>query len=322
MHLQSQNTTEATRLAQEKIDELTNLDFATDPSIQITNADVLSVNVPDYFDTPATGVTRRCSVVAGPTATTRTVTVAGHRRARQSRGAHRRPDDSTQTMVTVTRTRRHGDQTPSKLGFALMELLVATFTGMIVLGAGVSLVSQVQRGYTSQLQNASIQEEARFAVDWIARELMSAGSNPYGVTVSDCPTSGTDFLTVRPDPNQDASHDDIRINADAGTPNGLLGGDTGNCGEANEDITITFDRAQRAITQRDNNIDPAPIPMTDAVITHLDFTYLDANRGVTTNPAGITFVQVEVTAQGDVMNAQTGSLDTYTARTEVRVRTR
>lgn len=75
MHLTAQNTTEATRLAEGKLDELTALDFVTDPSIQITTTDVLETNVSNYFDTPDTGVTRRWSVVAGPTATTRMVTV-------------------------------------------------------------------------------------------------------------------------------------------------------------------------------------------------------------------------------------------------------
>ena len=112
------------------------------------------------------------------------------------------------------------------------------------------------------------------------------------------------------------------IHADAGTPNGLLGGERGDCGEANEDISIALDRIQRTITRRDNNIDPAPIPMTDRVITRLDFTYLDANRAVTTGPAGITFVRVEVTAQGNAMNARTGDVDTHTASTEVRLKAR
>ena len=75
MHLQAQNATEATRLAEGKIAALTTLAFGIDPSIQITDADVLNVNIPHYFDTPATGVTRRWSVIAGPTATTRLVTV-------------------------------------------------------------------------------------------------------------------------------------------------------------------------------------------------------------------------------------------------------
>lgn len=225
-------------------------------------------------------------------------------------------------MVIGTRTRPDDGQGGREEGFTLMELLVATFTGLIVLGAGATLVSQVQRGYTSQLENAAIPEEARFAVDWIAREIMSAGSNPYGVTVSDCPTPGTDFLAVRPDPNRDASHDDIRINADAGTLNGLLGGESGTCSEANEDITIALDQARRTITRRDNNTDQTPVPMTDAVITRLEFTYLDINRVRTRNPAGVMFVQVEVTAEGDAMNPQTGDVDSYTARSEVRLKAR
>ena len=223
-------------------------------------------------------------------------------------------------MVTCPRDGRTGHRASGEEGFTLLELLVATFTGMMVLGAGITLVSQVQRGYTSQLENASIQEEARFAVEWIARELVSAGSNPYGVSASDCPTPGTTFIAVRPDPNQDASHDDVRINADAGTPNGLLGGEGGDCGEANEDVTIAFDQAQRTITRRDNNIDPTPVPMTDRVITNLDFTYLDDDRAVTISPADVAFVQVEVTAQGNALNAYSGGLDTYTARSEVRLR--
>ena len=47
-------------------------------------------------------------------------------------------------MIPVRRDARAFD---GELGFTVIELLVATFTGMIVLGLGVALVSQVQRGY-------------------------------------------------------------------------------------------------------------------------------------------------------------------------------
>ena len=75
MHLQANNTTEATRLAESKIDELMTLDLGTDPSIRVAAVDVLNTNVIDYFDTPVDGATRRWSVTRGPTPTTRTVTV-------------------------------------------------------------------------------------------------------------------------------------------------------------------------------------------------------------------------------------------------------
>ena len=222
-------------------------------------------------------------------------------------------------MIPVRRAARAFD---GELGFTVIELLVATFTGMIVLGLGVALVSQVQRGYARQLDSASVHEEARFAIDWIARELMSAGSNPYEITVSECPTTGTSFAARRFDPDQNGSNDDLRINADAGIPNGLLGGDSAGCNEAGEDITIAFDPINQTITRRDHNVDPAPVPMTDAVITDLEFTYLDADGLETTDPAAVTFVQVDVNARSGVMNPQTGGFDAFATRTEVHLRTR
>jgi Tfp pilus assembly protein PilV len=78
MHLSAQRSGEATRLAQDKLDELVKVNFATDPRIAITpaNPDSLAVNVANYFDVPVAGVlTRRWKVQAGPTANTRLVTM-------------------------------------------------------------------------------------------------------------------------------------------------------------------------------------------------------------------------------------------------------
>ena len=75
MHLVSQNSTEATRLVQQKFDELMKLDFAADAAVQISAANTLTGNTPNYFDIPAPAITRRWTVQAGPAATTRLVTV-------------------------------------------------------------------------------------------------------------------------------------------------------------------------------------------------------------------------------------------------------
>ena len=78
MHQLAAETTDATRFANAKVEELMKLNFATDPAIQITpvGIDPLTQDVPNYFDVPVAGVyTRRWVVQAGPTATTRLVTV-------------------------------------------------------------------------------------------------------------------------------------------------------------------------------------------------------------------------------------------------------
>ena len=183
-------------------------------------------------------------------------------------------------------------------GFSLIELLIATLVGSAMLGAALLITDQVSRGYTSQLDGAMVQEEARFALDWIEEALRSAGSNPYGIAASNCPAAGTAFLAIRRDPNGNAVMDDIRIQADVNPPNALLGGLAAACGEPGEDITIAHDPAAQAITVVDNNLGGAPTPMTDGLITQLQFTHLDASRVVTANENAIAFVQVAVTAQG------------------------
>ena len=75
MHLVAQNSTQATRLVQQKFDELMKLDFAADASVQISAANTLTANTANYFDIPGPGATRRWTVQAGPTATTRLLTV-------------------------------------------------------------------------------------------------------------------------------------------------------------------------------------------------------------------------------------------------------
>jgi hypothetical protein len=78
MHQLSRGSTDATRLARTKVDELAKLNFATAPQIQISPVapDPLVQNVPNYFDTTTTGdFTRRWSVAAGPVPRTRLLTV-------------------------------------------------------------------------------------------------------------------------------------------------------------------------------------------------------------------------------------------------------
>ena len=190
------------------------------------------------------------------------------------------------------------------------------------MGAAVLITDQVSRGYTSQLDGAMVQEEARFALDWIEEALRSAGSNPYGIAASNCPAAGTAFLAIRRDPNGNAVMDDIRIQADVNPPNALLGGLAAACGEAGEDITIAHDPAAQTITVLDNNLGGAPTPMTDGLITQLQFTHLDASRVVTANENAIAFVQVAVTAQGPNRDRQLGQPATVTLTSEVRIRTR
>jgi prepilin-type N-terminal cleavage/methylation domain-containing protein len=77
MHHLGRRTSEASKLATAKLEELMKLNFETGLAIAITpsSPDALSQNVTNYFDTTTAGYTRRWKVEAGPVADTRRITL-------------------------------------------------------------------------------------------------------------------------------------------------------------------------------------------------------------------------------------------------------
>jgi Tfp pilus assembly protein PilW len=208
-------------------------------------------------------------------------------------------------------------------GFTLIEFMIACLITTAVLGGTVMLASQLQQGYSTQLDDVVVEQEVRFALDWITRILRSAGSNPYSLNTSDCPAVGTAFQAIRIDPDGDGMDDDIRVQGDISPPNGILGGNAaGMCTEEGEDITIARDADALTITRQDNNIDDAPQAMTEPIITELEFTYLDSGRNVTASVDLIAYVQVQITGRSKTYNTILGEYPETSLNTEVHIRTR
>jgi Tfp pilus assembly protein PilW len=217
----------------------------------------------------------------------------------------------------------NGVRRTGETGFSLLELLLAMTISVSIMGSMVLVTGQLQRSYYSQIEGAAVQQEARFALDWIMRELASAGNNPMSISTGTCPAAGTVFRGLRRDPNADSVQNDIRIHADL-NGNGLLGGlTTATCTEAGEDVTISLNTTTNTIQRRDNNNTLLGTQdMSDSVITGLTFAYLDTNRVATTADAAIAFVRVTITSRTTTINNNTGQQQTFTEIGEVRVRTR
>jgi type II secretory pathway pseudopilin PulG len=213
--------------------------------------------------------------------------------------------------------RSHGKH---EAGFSLVELMISMGVTVAIMGAAATIASSVQQTYQHQLHDVAVEQEARYALDWMSRAIISTGSNPYGVNVTDCPTVGTPVQPVRIDPDGDGTNDDIRIQSDAGIPNGLILGLGGACTEANEDITIAHDPATNVITRRDRAVDATGVAMTDGIFTQLRFFYLDANRVVTATPGSIRFVRIAVQGQSRGRNPRTGQFTTFSLQQDVRLR--
>jgi prepilin-type N-terminal cleavage/methylation domain-containing protein len=219
--------------------------------------------------------------------------------------------------VRARRTGRIG-----KRGFTLVELMIALGIASAVLGTTVALATQLQQAYSIQLDAATVQEELRFALDWISRLMRSAGSNPYNIALSPCPEANTVFQAIRLDPNGNGVQDDVRIQADVNPANGLLVGAAGACSETGEDITVALDQDDFVITRQDHAIDDAPIAISEPIFKELIFTYLDSARAETVDPASIVSAQIRVTGQSKALHPITGEYTRSTLATEVRLRTR
>jgi prepilin-type N-terminal cleavage/methylation domain-containing protein len=197
----------------------------------------------------------------------------------------------------------------SEQGFTLVEFMIAALIMSFVLGGSVLLATQLQRSYSTQLEDAGLEQEVRYALDWIARDLRQAGSDPYYSFEAD------EELFIDPNGGGDPN-DSIRIQQDVNSP-----GADGDIDDAGEDITIAYDPGDDVITRTDTNAGTAE-DMTDPIITDLSFTFLDASHATTTVPEDVVFVRVEITAQSRAWNSNLGERPTTTLATEVRVRTR
>jgi prepilin-type N-terminal cleavage/methylation domain-containing protein len=225
--------------------------------------------------------------------------------------------------VVTDRARTGTSRVRDERGFSLVELLIAAAISALVLGATAALAARMQQSYGTDLDDVAVEEEVRFALDWIARLLRAAGSNPYAITVSPCPAAGTAFQALRLDPDGDGIQDDVRIQADINPPNGILVGSAGACTtEPGEDVTIAHDAGAFVITRQDNGVDGTPRAMTDPIVTQLRFTYLDTARAATTDPAVIAYAQVSITGRARAWNAERQQFNTKTLQTEVRLRLR
>jgi type II secretory pathway pseudopilin PulG len=220
-------------------------------------------------------------------------------------------------------------------GFTLMELMVASVVTMIVLGSAVALTSQIQTGYRRQLEDSAGEQEARYAMEWIARYLRGAGNNPFGVTESDCPGVDTTFEGIIVDPNGDGVHDDITLQSDSNPPDKKVGGEAPACDQINEHVTISFCSqgnfeddlcgAPNTITFLDNAVGDDATTRTDNVIDGLEFRYLNSDHEVMVAPivqVNIFYVQTRITIRSRTIDAASGTPNTRELTREVRVRNR
>jgi len=224
-------------------------------------------------------------------------------------------------------------------GFTLIELLVSTMITTVVLTGAVMMSSQVQESFRKQIEDSAGEQEGRYALEWVSRLIRAAGNNTYSLPVMndngtpgdfsddvaippECPAGVLEYSWVIMNPDGLNGNDDIRLQTDSNPPDGILGGTVGNCNQANEDVTVSYDAATSSIKFLDNNIGGAGTVRTDAVIDCLNFVFKDVNHVPTAIPAKIVYVETQVTIRTRTINPVTLLPEIRLLMQEVRLRGR
>lgn len=190
-------------------------------------------------------------------------------------------------------------------GFTLIELLVALAAGVLVLGAIYSLYASFLRHSTGQDSLIEVQQEARIAVDRLAKEVRVAGCYFVQSRIRTATATTFDFETdLDPDPLQAPWR--IRY--------ALAGGEL-----------------QRSAAQWNGAAFPAysGTGLNQAIASHISalaFAYFDATGAPIANPStqalrdAIRRVDISLTAQTDKPNPATNKIDSIALNTSVYLR--
>ena len=162
-------------------------------------------------------------------------------------------------------------------GFTLVELLIAMVIGSIVMAAGYASFITQQKSYRTTESVSEIQQNLRFAMLAIEKDLRMAGFNPkkeigFGFI---SPLNANSFTITKDYGSSDPANDE----------NGTL--ETGE--------TISYDLTSDTLRR---NAGSGPKVFADK-ITNFELTYFDRNGLETTAASNVRSVLVKLTATDD-----------------------
>ncbi len=142
-------------------------------------------------------------------------------------------------------------------GFSLIETLTVTAVLAVVLLTIGQLADRVQLAYLSQRRQLEALDNARPALDLIARLVRMAGGNPRGLA---------GVRAVDPDPDGNGALDSIALQADWNPPNGSF---------ADPWENVAFSVRDNALVKVEAG-DPPQGVLLGTGVAALRFSYLDA----------------------------------------------
>jgi hypothetical protein len=174
-------------------------------------------------------------------------------------------------------------------GVSLAETLMATFIGLVAIGAFTTFNVAQMSGMRAQTSQVTMQSAARTIVDLFASEARRAGAfTACAGTASRGVTSATDTQ--------------VRLRTDLVPQNGVLT-------DANEDVTYAIDSTNKRVTRTDNGVGRTDILWTGTGVTGSQFTYYDSiGNTLSTGGGALTATQLTKVARIKIGLALAGTV--------------
>jgi type IV pilus assembly protein PilW len=200
-------------------------------------------------------------------------------------------------------------------GFSLVELLVATAVGMVVLSAMYGVFTIQNKTLGNQEEIAAMQQRVRAGMDMMIREVGMAGYDPCGVNVDSDPSNN--FLGVTVSSTQLQIKADLDGNTPGSSP--CQSPYKGISAAGEENIIYAYDATNKRITR---NIGAENQPLVENVEVFA-FEYLDNSGNTTAVSADVRRIRITLTgrtAKPDPSYAANGGYRTYTLMSVVAPR--
>ncbi len=206
---------------------------------------------------------------------------------------------------------RSGFHTCSR-GFTLIEMIVASAVLVLIAGALSSILAQSQHSYQSQQYILEVTQEARAAMDQVCAYLRQAGNDPE------------DYLKDNSIPPIELlGTDHIRINSDITGSVPATGGDPLEAtGDPDGSLDNLYERVELRYYPSLENLRLDIGHGSEVLAENLtfDLTFFDINGNETAVENDIVRVRVEMVAETEDIDLQTGKIHSITLESEVMLR--
>ena len=223
----------------------------------------------------------------------------------------------------------------SSRGFTLVELLIATAVLVTIGGATFVLLNQSQRSFRSQQDMTEVVQQARLSMDLITTYLRRGGNDPqkifetWGVPATipfghgTGPGSHAGIFPIEVNSAQHILiHSDVTGSVTSGsTPTGDPDGTIDNLYEK---VVVRYDSVARNLYM--DIADGSGEQLYADNISSFAFTFYDLAGTLITNPAtneaAITRIHVQLTAESEDPDPESGKIQTITLESDVMVRSK